>query len=44
MGHHADTKTEVLAGVVERVVLVGQPKAVAIAVKNASDRRRWSKL
>ena len=26
------------------VVLVGQPKAVAIAVKNASDRRRWSKL
>jgi len=26
------------------VVLVGQAKAVAIAVKNASDRRRWSKL
>jgi exodeoxyribonuclease V alpha subunit len=26
------------------VVLVGQPRAVAIAVKNASDRRRWSKL
>ena len=26
------------------VVLVGQPKAVAIAVKNASGRRRWSKL
>ena len=23
---------------------VGQPKAVAIAVKNASGRRRWSKL
>ena len=26
------------------VVLVGQPKAVAIAVKNASGRKRWSKL
>lgn len=26
------------------VVLVGQPKAVAIAVKNASGRARWSKL
>lgn len=26
------------------VVLVGQPKAVAIAVKNASGRLRWSKL
>ncbi|WP_299822075.1 ATP-dependent RecD-like DNA helicase [uncultured Jannaschia sp.] len=26
------------------VVLVGQPKAVAIAVKNVSSRRRWSKL
>ena len=26
------------------VVLVGQQKAVAIAVKNASGRRRWSKL
>jgi exodeoxyribonuclease V alpha subunit len=26
------------------VVLVGQPKAVAIAVRNASGRRRWSKL
>ena len=26
------------------VVLVGQKKAVAIAVRNASDRRRWSKL
>jgi exodeoxyribonuclease V alpha subunit len=26
------------------VVLVGQKKAVAIAVKNVSDRRRWSKL
>ena len=24
------------------VVLVGQPQAVAIAVKNASGRRRWS--
>jgi exodeoxyribonuclease V alpha subunit len=26
------------------VVLVGQMKAVAIAVRNASSRRRWSKL
>jgi exodeoxyribonuclease V alpha subunit len=26
------------------VVLVGQPKAIAIAVKNVSGRRRWSKL
>jgi exodeoxyribonuclease V alpha subunit len=26
------------------VVLVGQRKAVAIAVKNVSGRRRWSKL
>ena len=26
------------------VVLVGQKKAVAIAVKNASGRRRWTKL
>ncbi|WP_299654950.1 ATP-dependent RecD-like DNA helicase [uncultured Jannaschia sp.] len=26
------------------VVLVGQPKAVAIAVKNVSSQRRWSKL
>ena len=26
------------------VVLVGQQKAVAIAVKNVSGRRRWSKL
>ena len=26
------------------VVLVGQPKAIAIAVKNASGRMRWSKL
>jgi exodeoxyribonuclease V alpha subunit len=26
------------------VVLVGQKKAVAIAVKNVSSRRRWSKL
>ena len=26
------------------VILVGQPKAVAIAVKNESGRRRWSKL
>ena len=26
------------------VVLVGQKKAVAIAVRNVSGRRRWSKL
>jgi hypothetical protein len=26
------------------VVLVGQKKAVAIAVRNATSRRRWSKL
>lgn len=26
------------------VILVGQPKAIAIAVKNESGRRRWSKL
>jgi exodeoxyribonuclease V alpha subunit len=26
------------------VVLVGQNKAVAIAVRNVSGRRRWSKL
>jgi exodeoxyribonuclease V alpha subunit len=26
------------------VVLVGQKKAVAFAVKNVSGRRRWSKL
>ncbi|TGN37687.1 heavy metal transporter, partial [Paracoccus liaowanqingii] len=26
------------------VVLVGQKRAVAIAVKNISGRRRWSKL
>ena len=26
------------------VVLVGQPKAVAIAVRDVSGRRRWSKL
>jgi exodeoxyribonuclease V alpha subunit len=26
------------------VVLVGQKKAVAIAVKNVSGRKRWSKL
>ena len=28
----------------ELVVLVGQSKAIAIAVKNESGRRRWSKL
>ena len=26
------------------VVLVGQPKALAIAVKNVSGRKRWTKL
>jgi exodeoxyribonuclease V alpha subunit len=26
------------------VILLGQKKAVAIAVKNVSGRRRWSKL
>jgi exodeoxyribonuclease V alpha subunit len=26
------------------VVLLGQTKALALAVRNASDRRRWSKL
>ena len=26
------------------VVLVGQTKAIAIAVRNATGRRRWSKL
>jgi exodeoxyribonuclease V alpha subunit len=26
------------------VVIVGQKKAVAIAIKNVSGRRRWSKL
>jgi exodeoxyribonuclease V alpha subunit len=26
------------------VVIVGQAKAVAIAVKNVSGRRRWTKL
>jgi exodeoxyribonuclease V alpha subunit len=28
----------------KRVVLVGQKKAVAIAVRNVSGRRRWSKF
>jgi exodeoxyribonuclease V alpha subunit len=26
------------------VVMIGQKKAIAIAVRNASGRRRWSKL
>ena len=26
------------------VVLVGQPKAIAVAVRTVSGRRRWSKL
>jgi exodeoxyribonuclease V alpha subunit len=29
---------------IENVVLIGQKKAVSIAVKNVSGRRRWSKL
>jgi hypothetical protein len=35
---------EVLHAVERLVVLVGQKKAVAIAVRNTSGRRRWSKL
>jgi hypothetical protein len=29
---------------ISRLVLVGQKKAVAIAIRNVSGRRRWSKL
>ena len=35
--------TEVTRGK-KLVVLVGQKKAIAIAVRNVSGRRRWSKL
>ncbi|MCY4237993.1 MAG: ATP-dependent RecD-like DNA helicase [Rhodospirillaceae bacterium] len=46
--HYAMLKRNLLYTGITRgkrlVVLVGQKKAVAIAVRNASDRRRWSKL
>ena len=46
--HYAMLQRNLLyTGVTRRkqlVVLVGQPRAVAIAVKNASGRRRWSAL
>ena len=46
--HYAMLKRNLLYTGVTRgkrlVVLVGQKKAVAIAVHNASGRRRWSKL
>jgi exodeoxyribonuclease V alpha subunit len=46
--HHAMLQRNLLYTGVTRgkrlVVLVGQPRAVAIAVKNAAGRRRWSKL
>ena len=46
--HYAMLKRNLLYTGVMRgkrlVVLVGQKKAVAIAVRNASGRRRWSKL
>ena len=46
--HYAMLKRNLLYTGVTRgkrlVVLVGQKKAVAIAVRNASSRRRWSKL
>ena len=46
--HYAMLKWNLLYTGVTRgkrlVVLVGQKKAVAIAVRNASGRRRWSKL
>ena len=46
--HYAMLKRNLLYTGVTRgkrlVVLVGQKKAVAIAVRNASERRRWSKL
>ena len=46
--HYAMLKRNLLYTGVTRgkrlVVLVGQKKAVAIAVRNASGRRRWSKL
>ena len=46
--HYAMLQRNLLYAGVSRgkrlVVLVGQKKAVAIAVKNVSGRRRWSKL
>ncbi len=46
--HYAMLQRNLLSTGVTRgtrlVVLVGQKKAVAIAVKNVSGRRRWSKL
>ena len=46
--HYAMLKRNLLYTGVTRgkrlVVLVGQKKAVAIAVRNVSGRRRWSKL
>ncbi len=46
--HYAMLKRNLLYTGVTRgrrlVVLVGQKKAMAIAVRNASGRRRWSKL
>jgi hypothetical protein len=46
--HHAMLARNLLYTAVTRgkrlVVLVGQRKALAIAVRNASGRRRWSKL
>src|SRR5271157_5153261 len=46
--HYAMLQRNLLYTVVTRgkqlVVLVGQKKAVAIAVRNVSGRRRWSKL
>ena len=35
---------DLVAGRKRLVVLVGQKKAIAIAVRNVSGRRRWSKL
>ena len=46
--HYATLRRNLLYTGVTRgkrlVVLVGQKKAVAIAIRNASGRRRWSKL
>jgi exodeoxyribonuclease V alpha subunit len=48
MPHYAMLQRNLLYTGVTRgkrlVVLVGQKKAVAIAVRNVSGRRRWSKL
>jgi exodeoxyribonuclease V alpha subunit len=42
--HYAMLQWNLLYTGVTRVVLLGQKKAVAIAVRNVSGRRRWSKL